>query len=69
MGRLLRSCSGEVSVNKCEGMCSSQVRPSISAPTGFSKVTLVLICISNRILTLASGLTSTASINITELRV
>ncbi|XP_026733510.1 partner of bursicon [Trichoplusia ni] len=37
MGRLLRSCSGEVSVNKCEGMCSSQVRPSISAPTGFSK--------------------------------
>ncbi|KAF9823264.1 hypothetical protein SFRURICE_000157 [Spodoptera frugiperda] len=37
MGRLVRSCSGEVSVNKCEGMCSSQVRPSISAQTGFSK--------------------------------
>lgn len=38
MGALIRSCSGEVGVNKCEGMCSSQVRPSISAPTGFSKV-------------------------------
>ncbi|NP_001037289.1 partner of bursicon precursor [Bombyx mori] len=37
MGRLLRSCSGEVSVNKCEGMCNSQVHPSISSPTGFQK--------------------------------
>lgn len=38
MGRLIRSCSGEVSVNKCEGMCSSQVQPSVSTATGFLKV-------------------------------
>ncbi|KOB51999.1 Bursicon beta subunit, partial [Operophtera brumata] len=37
IGRLMRSCSGEVSVNKCDGMCTSQVRPSIGAPTGFIK--------------------------------
>ncbi|CAH0752472.1 unnamed protein product [Diatraea saccharalis] len=37
MGRLIRSCSGEVSVNKCEGMCSSQVQPSVSTATGFLK--------------------------------
>ncbi|XP_030027856.2 partner of bursicon [Manduca sexta] len=37
MGRLIRSCSGDVSVNKCEGMCNSQVHPSISTSTGFQK--------------------------------
>lgn len=40
MGRLIRSCSGEVSVNKCEGMCTSQVQPSVSTATGFLKVIL-----------------------------
>ncbi|XP_047990084.1 partner of bursicon [Leguminivora glycinivorella] len=37
MGRLVRSCNGEVTVNKCEGMCSSQVHPSIATITGFLK--------------------------------
>ncbi|XP_049872629.1 partner of bursicon [Pectinophora gossypiella] len=37
MGRLLRSCTGEVSVNKCEGMCNSQVQPSVTTSTGFLK--------------------------------
>ncbi|KAI8421835.1 hypothetical protein MSG28_009781 [Choristoneura fumiferana] len=37
-GSLVRSCNGEVTVNKCEGMCSSQVHPSIATVTGFSKV-------------------------------
>ncbi|XP_073955207.1 bursicon subunit partner of burs [Choristoneura fumiferana] len=36
-GSLVRSCNGEVTVNKCEGMCSSQVHPSIATVTGFSK--------------------------------
>ncbi|XP_060801436.1 partner of bursicon [Amyelois transitella] len=37
MGRLVRSCSGEVNVNKCEGMCTSQVQPSVVTATGFLK--------------------------------
>nr|QMS54683.1 bursicon beta [Grapholita molesta] len=37
LGRLVRSCNGEVTVNKCEGMCSSQVHPSIATVTGFLK--------------------------------
>ncbi|CAG9132759.1 hypothetical protein JYU34_017537 [Plutella xylostella] len=37
LGRLRRSCSGDVSVNKCEGMCNSQVQPSVVTPTGFLK--------------------------------
>lgn len=37
MGRLVRSCSGEVSVNKCEGMCNSRVHPSVATQTGFIK--------------------------------
>lgn len=46
MGRLVRSCSGEVRVNKCEGMCSSQVQPSISNPTGFQKVMFLCVHIN-----------------------
>lgn len=37
LGRLLRTCNGEVQVNKCEGMCNSQVQPSVITPTGFLK--------------------------------
>ncbi|XP_045449585.1 partner of bursicon [Melitaea cinxia] len=37
MGSLVRSCSGEVSVNKCEGICNSQVQPSVVTATGFLK--------------------------------
>lgn len=38
MGRLQRTCNGEVQVNKCEGLCNSQVQPSVITPTGFLKV-------------------------------
>ncbi|KAG7197146.1 hypothetical protein KM043_007232 [Ampulex compressa] len=37
IGRLKRTCSGDVSVTKCEGFCSSQVQPSVITTTGFSK--------------------------------
>ncbi|OAD62601.1 Partner of bursicon, partial [Eufriesea mexicana] len=37
IGRLKRTCSGDVSVTKCEGFCSSQVQPSVASTTGFSK--------------------------------
>lgn len=37
LGRLQRTCSSEVSVNKCEGACTSQVQPSVITPTGFLK--------------------------------
>lgn len=38
IGRLRRTCSGDVSVTKCEGFCNSQVQPSVVTTTGFSKV-------------------------------
>ena len=38
LGRLQRTCSGDVAVNKCEGACTSQVQPSVITPTGFLKV-------------------------------
>lgn len=38
LGRLQRTCNGEVAVNKCEGTCNSQVQPSVITPTGFLKV-------------------------------
>lgn len=38
IGRLRRTCSGDVSVTKCEGFCNSQVQPSVITTTGFSKV-------------------------------
>ncbi|XP_073976707.1 bursicon subunit partner of burs [Rhodnius prolixus] len=37
LGRLHRTCSGDIAVNKCEGACSSQVQPSVITPTGFLK--------------------------------
>ncbi|XP_030754854.1 partner of bursicon [Sitophilus oryzae] len=37
LGRLQRTCNGEVAVNKCEGSCKSQVQPSVITPTGFLK--------------------------------
>ncbi|KAK9729710.1 hypothetical protein QE152_g15770 [Popillia japonica] len=37
LGRLHRSCSGEIAVNKCEGSCNSQVQPSVITATGFLK--------------------------------
>lgn len=37
-GRLRRTCSGDVTVAKCEGFCNSQVQPSVVTTTGFSKV-------------------------------
>lgn len=43
LGRLQRTCNGEVGVNKCEGSCKSQVEPSIGRPTGFSKVSDIQI--------------------------
>lgn len=41
LGRLQRSCSGEIAVSKCEGSCNSQVQPSVITPTGFLKVHLI----------------------------
>lgn len=38
LGRLQRTCHGEIAVNKCEGTCNSQVQPSVITPTGFLKV-------------------------------
>ncbi|XP_039281309.1 partner of bursicon [Nilaparvata lugens] len=37
LGRLQRTCNGDVAVNKCEGACNSQVQPSVVTPTGFLK--------------------------------
>lgn len=39
-GSLIRTCEGEVIVSKCEGTCSSELRPSVASPTGFQKVSL-----------------------------
>ena len=38
IGRLRRTCSGDIPVTKCEGFCSSQVQPSVASTTGFTKV-------------------------------
>nr|UES72899.1 bursicon beta [Carausius morosus] len=37
LGRLQRTCNGDVDVSKCEGACNSQVQPSVITPTGFLK--------------------------------
>ncbi|CAO1316959.1 unnamed protein product [Diamesa hyperborea] len=37
LGRLQRTCDGEVTVNKCEGFCNSQIQPSVITATGFLK--------------------------------
>ncbi len=37
-GQLVRVCEGLVRVAKCEGVCSSRLRPWINSPSGFLKV-------------------------------
>jgi hypothetical protein len=37
LGRLQRSCNGDILLNKCEGFCNSQVQPSVITATGFLK--------------------------------
>ncbi|XP_075213750.1 uncharacterized protein LOC142319958 [Lycorma delicatula] len=37
LGRLQRTCNGDIQVTKCEGACNSQVQPSVITPTGFLK--------------------------------
>ncbi|XP_037882027.1 partner of bursicon [Glossina fuscipes] len=37
LGRMQRTCNADVMVNKCEGLCNSQVQPSVITPTGFLK--------------------------------
>lgn len=37
LGRLQRTCNGDVTVMKCEGLCNSQVQPSVITPSGFLK--------------------------------
>lgn len=47
LGRLVRTCSGDVNVNKCEGACNSQVQPSVITPSGFLKVNFfIFICLA-----------------------
>lgn len=40
LGRMQRTCNADVIVNKCEGLCNSQVQPSVITPTGFLKVSI-----------------------------
>uniref|UniRef100_T1JIJ4 Partner of bursicon n=1 Tax=Strigamia maritima TaxID=126957 RepID=T1JIJ4_STRMM len=35
--KLVRTCEGDVAVNKCEGTCTSQMQPSVTTSTGFLK--------------------------------
>lgn len=37
LGRLQRTCSADVVVTKCSGLCNSQVQPSVITQTGFLK--------------------------------
>lgn len=43
MGHIKRTCSGDISVTKCEGFCTSQVQPSVITATGFAKVYILII--------------------------
>lgn len=43
LGRLQRTCNADVIVNKCEGLCNSQVQPSVITPTGFLKVSIDVV--------------------------
>ncbi|RWS16401.1 mucin-5B-like protein, partial [Dinothrombium tinctorium] len=36
-GNAVRVCEGDVVVNKCEGLCSSKIHPSVAKPSGFMK--------------------------------
>ena len=42
-GSTVRTCEGDLQVNKCDGSCLSELRPSITSPTGFAKVSQVII--------------------------
>lgn len=37
-GNVVRVCEGDITVSKCEGTCSSQLKPSVASQTGFHKV-------------------------------
>lgn len=37
-GSTVRTCEGDLQVNKCDGSCLSELRPSITSSTGFAKV-------------------------------
>lgn len=39
-GQLVRTCEGDLAVNKCEGTCTSQLQPSVVKASGFLKVSL-----------------------------
>ena len=47
LGRMQRTCNADVIVNKCEGLCNSQVQPSVITPTGFLKVSKNAGCSTN----------------------
>ena len=36
-GNVVRTCEGSISVTKCEGTCRSELRPSVSSPSGLFK--------------------------------
>ena len=38
LGNVIRVCEGNIIVNKCEGTCLSQLKPSVTTATGFLKV-------------------------------
>ena len=42
LGNVIRVCEGSIMVNKCEGTCLSQLKPSVTTATGFLKVLKVL---------------------------
>ena len=42
LGNVIRVCEGSIVVNKCEGTCLSQLKPSVTTATGFLKVLKVL---------------------------
>lgn len=48
-GQVVRNCKGLVSLNRCEGSCSSSVLPSIKSRNGFKKVMLKIrkFCFAN----------------------
>lgn len=40
-GNVIKTCEATIMVNKCEGLCSSHLHPSVSYATGFIKVTII----------------------------
>lgn len=39
-GNVRRTCEGNIIVSKCEGTCRSELRPSVSSPTGLHKASI-----------------------------